>query len=249
MVIEGEQLVCSLLEAPGENMFAVLHSGIYPRQDTGNRGFRRAFCGWPRTAATLACAWVLCLASSCFHEPVVPENLYVREVTGEVFDTTPVRGKFLPLRNRRTGFEYKCSECHTDFESPTRQQEMVGEHAAIYQKFNHGMNTRCINCHHEKDRNAYVDHDGTPIPADRPARLCAKCHGPTYRDWEAGVHGRRNGYWMKGPGKKAERLLCVQCHDPHNPGFKPMIPDPPPPYSRFAGTPGGNHATEGDAHE
>lgn len=195
----------------------------------------------------MTCAVLLLLCSSCFREPVMPAEVYARALNGDVFDTTPVRGEYRPLRNRRTGFEYKCSECHTDFQNPVRQQDLQGEHAEIYKSFNHGMNTRCINCHHTEDRNAYVNHDGSAIPAETPARLCAKCHGPTYREWEAGVHGRQNGYWQEGPEKPAKRLLCVQCHDPHNPAFKPMIPDPPPPYSRFEARPGGGgrHESEG----
>lgn len=172
-------------------------------------------------------------ASGCFHDPQPPADLFARDVSGNVFDTTPVRGEYKPLRNRRTGFEYKCSECHTDFKSPTRQQDMQGEHKAIYDAFNHGLNTRCVNCHHAEDRNAYVDHDGSPIPASEPARLCAKCHGPTYREWELGIHGRQNGHWDAKFGEKP-KLLCVQCHDPHHPAFAPMAPDPAPPYSRFA---------------
>lgn len=191
----------------------------------------------PRTSVRLVlCAFVAGGLPGCFREPVAPDDLYVRDVSGDVFDTAAVRGEYLPLRNRRTGFEYKCSECHTDFKSPTRQQDMQGEHKAIYDAFDHGMNTRCINCHHLEDRDSFVNHDGSPIPASEPALLCAKCHGPTYRDWETGIHGRQNGHWDAKFGARP-KLLCVQCHDPHHPKFAPMAPEPPPPYSRFAKTP------------
>ena len=43
-------------------------------------------------------------------------------------------------------------------------------------------------------------------------------------DWRAGVHGRRSGLWN---GKKSY-LLCVHCHNPHSPRFKPLAPEPPP---------------------
>lgn len=154
-------------------------------------------------------------------------ELYLRAITGEVFDTTPVRGEFKPLRNRRTGFEYRCTECHADFTSLRRQHDLPGEHAAVYGAFNHGLNANCLNCHNPIDRDAYADSDGSSIPADQPARLCAKCHGPIYREWETGIHGRQNGFWDErfGPRRK---LLCVQCHDPHNPRFAPLTPDPPP---------------------
>jgi hypothetical protein len=172
------------------------------------------------------------LASGC--APVVPtaEALYERQVDGEVFDMTPVRGDFKPLLHRRGSFEYRCSECHNDFTSPQRQNPEIPEHAAIVEKFDHGMNTSCVNCHHPEDRNSYVDHEGAPISSTEPAKLCSKCHGPTYREWEVGIHGRQNGSWDRNNPART-KLLCIQCHDPHSPKFAPMIPDPPAPRSRF----------------
>ena len=55
-------------------------------------------------------------------------------------------------------------------------------------------------------------------------KLCGQCHGEKLRDWKVGVHGKRTGYWN---GKK-EYLLCVHCHSPHSPRFKPLSPEPPP---------------------
>ena len=57
------------------------------------------------------------------------------------------------------------------------------------------INTRCFNCHHPTNRDVFVDDHGDEIPWDQPQLLCAKCHGPVYRDWQHGSHGRTNGYW------------------------------------------------------
>jgi hypothetical protein len=169
---------------------------------------------------------------SCSLEtPTDATTLFERKVAANVFDITPVRGELRPLRLRRIGFEYRCSECHNDFESPRRQDELRGEHSDIV--FNHGMNLYCLNCHHSTNRDVYVDHDGSEIPPDEPVRLCAKCHGPTYREWELGIHGRQNGYWDTSKGERA-KLRCIQCHDPHQPVFQPMKPEPAPARSRFA---------------
>jgi hypothetical protein len=54
--------------------------------------------------------------------------------------------------------------------------------------------------------------------------LCGQCHGTIYRDWKAGVHGKRTGQWN---GRKQYRL-CVHCHNPHQPKYKPLKPLPPP---------------------
>jgi uncharacterized CHY-type Zn-finger protein len=53
---------------------------------------------------------------------------------------------------------------------------------------------------------------------------CGQCHGDKYRDWEAGIHGKRTGFWN---GEK-EYWVCIRCHDPHNPKFKKRVPKPRP---------------------
>ena len=169
---------------------------------------------------------------ACSSKEEVGDALYAREVVGNVFETEPVRGAFRPLRNRRTGFEYKCSECHTSLKQPLPDSEFAGEHSGIQAAFAHGENITCVNCHHTSDRNAYVAHDGTSIPAEEPARLCGKCHGPTYREWRVGIHGRQNGYWDTEKGLR-KKLMCLQCHDPHRPKFQSMTPDAPPIRSRL----------------
>lgn len=181
--------------------------------------------------------------SSCapHPEPVDAASLYVRNVEGNVFDTSPVRGEFQPLVYEKAGFAYRCTECHFSIQPPPRQNPLQSEHAAI--ALNHGLNTNCLNCHHPVNRDVYVDYDGNEIPADQPARLCSKCHGPTYREWEAGIHGRQNGYWDTSKGER-KKLFCVQCHDPHSPKFKPMPPLDPPQRNRFAALPGAAHSGE-----
>ena len=59
--------------------------------------------------------------------------------------------------------------------------------------------------------------------------MCGSCHGPTYRDWEAGVHGRTSGYWDRSLGPM-DRKACVNCHNPHAPHFpgRPPAPGPHP---------------------
>lgn len=168
----------------------------------------------------------------CRAEVPLSTPLYERPIAGEVFDTTPVRGPVKPLVHHRGSFEYKCSECHKDFTSPPRQNAEIPEHADINARFDHGLNTFCVNCHNPVDRNTYVAHDGSAIPSTEPALLCSKCHGPTYREWQVGIHGRSNGGWERGNPER-KKLLCIQCHDPHQPKFAPMKPDPPAILSRF----------------
>jgi hypothetical protein len=136
--------------------------------------------------------------------------------------TPPRRTKGLDLV--RMGWTYNCMECHKLIPARWHYDRPMAEHQDI--RLEHGNNRFCLNCHHPTNRNAFVDYDGSEIAQRDVVLLCGKCHGPTYRDWEAGVHGRANGYWdtQKGPKTK---LRCIQCHDPHQPAFKPMPPLPP----------------------
>jgi hypothetical protein len=94
----------------------------------------------------------------------------------------------------------------------------------------HGRNNRndnCFNCHNSAKLNELVTREGLHLKFDQATALCASCHGPTFRDWEAGVHGRTSGYWdrSKGPITREE---CTSCHDPHAPAFPQLIPLPGP---------------------
>ena len=120
---------------------------------------------------------------------------------------------------------YACSACHNKFRSIPDSRPALYMHGRIILR--HGMNTRCLNCHNEQNRDALIDDWGREIPYDQPQLLCGKCHGEVYRDWLNGAHGRANGYWDPNAGPR-ERRLCDECHDPHQPRFPPTHPAPPP---------------------
>lgn len=165
-------------------------------------------------------------------------------------DTSPVRGQ-PQLMFYLTQFMYKCNECHADLHAPTYECDRyfkmprpfhlpLGAHRDMV--FNHGINLRCFNCHNCANIETYIDHDGSEIPADKSVLLCRKCHGTTYRDWTAGVHGRINGYWDSTRGVQ-EKLDCNQCHNPHHPHFPLLVPRPPPSQARIP------HIKKGSHHE
>lgn len=169
----------------------------------------------------LALAAVLVADPWRFGDPVPPPTV----VPAWAIDPTPVRRPKLKPEIQLAGFTYRCSDCHRLFTSPPETMRPLTQHRDIVLK--HGINTRCFNCHHPTNRDTYVDDWGQEIPADQPQLLCAKCHGPVYRDWLNGAHGRTNGFWDKQRGPQT-RLKCIQCHDPHQPPFPPMHPAPPP---------------------
>jgi hypothetical protein len=94
----------------------------------------------------------------------------------------------------------------------------------------HGRNDRnnnCFNCHNETNLETLQTRDGRNLKITESPQLCGSCHGPTYRDWEAGVHGRTGGFWDLALGPM-DRKVCTSCHNPHAPRFRPWKPAPAP---------------------
>jgi hypothetical protein len=140
-------------------------------------------------------------------------------------------------------FTYRCSDCHRIIPATEDTRRTFAQHREI--ELQHGINTRCLNCHHPTNRDAFVDDFGHEISWHQPQQLCAKCHGPVYRDWREGSHGRTNGYWDTTKGTQTRRK-CIECHDPHQPPFPSMQPAPPPNTLRMGPQDHDRHARERD---
>ena len=120
---------------------------------------------------------------------------------------------------------YPCSNCHASMELNRKKRVLKEEHTDI--KLHHAETMRwCLDCHDAGNRDKLRLYNGELIKFTESYRLCGECHGPQYRDWRAGIHGKRTGYFT-GSGKRTY-FLCAHCHDPHEPKFKPLKPEPPP---------------------
>ena len=120
---------------------------------------------------------------------------------------------------------FPCTTCHNKQQPPNRTRRALTDfHTDITLK--HDAEHRwCLDCHDADDRDQLHLASGEAVPFTESYRLCGQCHGEKYRDWRAGVHGRRVGQW-----NGAKRYLqCVHCHSPHQPRFKPMAPTAAPP--------------------
>jgi len=118
---------------------------------------------------------------------------------------------------------FPCSQCHADMEVNYNHRELTDMHDDIILEHDEE-NRWCLDCHNPDDRDVLRMASGRLIEFSESYRLCGQCHGPKYRDWRAGVHGKRTGNWK---GEK-QYFLCVHCHNPHSPHFKPIEPKPPP---------------------
>jgi hypothetical protein len=125
---------------------------------------------------------------------------------------------------------FPCTTCHNKDMPPNRKRRVLTDfHTDIDLK--HDAEHRwCLDCHDADNRDQLHLASGEAVAFGESYRLCGQCHGEKYRDWRAGVHGRRVGQW-NGP---KQYLLCVHCHSPHQPHFKPMTPvaGPRPPVRR-----------------
>lgn len=119
---------------------------------------------------------------------------------------------------------FPCTGCHDpEIEPNTERRKLEVAHTEIV--LHHDEEHRwCHDCHSAKDFDKLHLASGELIDFTESYRLCGQCHGDKYRDWRAGVHGRRSGNW---DGHKSY-LLCVHCHVSHDPKFRPLEPKPAP---------------------
>ena len=172
--------------------------------------------------------------------PVIPL------VDTNFLDTSTTRQSYADLVRAGADLsDFDCYACHDKKQPPplrldTNQQIIVAkEHPDIVMGHGqHGRNNNCYNCHNEANLLLLQPRDGRELKFEDSPQLCGSCHGPTYRDWEAGAHGRTSGYWNRSP-KPGERKVCVNCHNPHSPPFPSRKPAPGPHTLREIGATAG----------
>lgn len=165
----------------------------------------------------------------------VPEQTLLPLVDTNFLGTATVRmsaAELIASGEDASGLD--CSACHE--EGKPLVLEFDEEHNVIPPKEHsdivlghgkHKRNNNCFNCHDETNTEFLQTRDKHKIKLVDSPQLCGSCHGPTYRDWEAGVHGRTSGHWKREMGD-FDRKACTSCHDPHSPSFPGREPAPGP---------------------
>jgi hypothetical protein len=132
----------------------------------------------------------------------------------EASNTTQASEGFAVPRPPFSKSIFPCMDCHGERKPDPTPRELE-EHEQI--QLRHGSRDRwCFDCHTVDNRDVLHLAGGAPVPFTESYRLCGQCHGDKFRDWRVGVHGKRSG--------PKQYLLCVHCHDPHSPRFKPLAP-------------------------
>jgi hypothetical protein len=165
--------------------------------------------------------------------PPPPQNIPL--VDPQFLETATIRKSYAELvRTKADLSDFDCYACHEKGKPPTlrfdAKQNLIvpQEHADVVMGHGtHNRNNNCFNCHDEQNLELLQARDGRQIKMAESPLLCGSCHGPTYRDWEAGAHGRTGGYWDRSLGPM-KRQICVDCHNPHRPKIPPRKPAPGP---------------------
>jgi hypothetical protein len=156
-------------------------------------------------------------------------------VDTQFLDTATIRKSYAELvRGKADLSDFDCYACHEKGKPPVlrfdAQHNIVvpKEHEDVVMGHGtHNRNNNCFNCHDEQNLELLQTRDGRQVKLAESPSLCGSCHGPTYRDWEAGAHGRTGGYWNRAAGPM-NRQICVDCHNPHRPKIPPRKPAPGP---------------------
>ena len=165
-----------------------------------------------------------------------PTSLYSIPLVDPAFlDTSPTRVSYAEMvRKKEDMSDFDCYACHERGKPPPIRYDtnhsiiIPKEHANLVMGHGrHDRNNNCFNCHDENNLERFQTRDGRELKFAESTPLCGSCHGPTYRDWEAGIHGRTSGYWARELGDYTRRD-CVECHNPHSPKFPGRKPAPGP---------------------
>lgn len=185
---------------------------------------------------TALCLLFLVMAAAFFANPSngKPAHEPIPLVDTNFLSTATVRVSYGELVRQKADLsDFDCYTCHEKGKPPvirfdTNQIIIVPkEHGNIVMGHgSHNRNNNCFNCHNELNLEQFQSRDGRELKFSESTQLCGSCHGPTYRDWEGGAHGRTGGYWND--ATKTTRRNCVECHNPHAPKFPGRKPAPPP---------------------
>ncbi|THV57018.1 cytochrome C [Flagellimonas alvinocaridis] len=115
---------------------------------------------------------------------------------------------------------YACIECHS---KPLNEMKGAnGQKAHWDLKINHAAieTMDCATCHNPDNMNNLKSLTGKDIDINLSYKLCAQCHSKQFEDWKGGAHGKKVAGWA--PPRAS--MTCVNCHNPHNPGFETRWP-------------------------
>ena len=183
----------------------------------------------------LATVFLLLAVAFVRHPTPQPRAESIPLVDPSLVTPTTFRTSYVQLIRAKADLsDFDCYACHEKGKPPVIKYDtnhniiIPKEHEDVVMKHGtHNRNNVCFNCHDEQNLSLLQTRDGHEVKLEDSPRLCGSCHGPTYRDWEAGAHGRTGGQWNP-QSAGFTRQICVDCHNPHSPKIPGRKPLPPP---------------------
>lgn len=131
-------------------------------------------------------------------------------------------GDFIFLIPERKGQikSFACIECHSKPLSKMKGENEKTAHWNIKLKHANIDAMNCATCHNSDDMNQLNTLTGTKVDFNLSHKLCSQCHTTQFEDWKGGAHGKSISGWT--PPRAS--MTCVECHNPHNPGFDKRWP-------------------------
>lgn len=141
-------------------------------------------------------------------------------VDSELITITEGEHTFLIPERKGQIKSFACTECHTRPVAQMKNSDAQKAHWDI--KLNHANSEvmNCATCHNGNDMNKLNALTGQSIDFNLSYKLCAQCHFSQFEDWKGGAHGKKVAGWA--PPRAS--MTCVNCHNPHSPGFEKRWP-------------------------
>lgn len=141
-------------------------------------------------------------------------------VDSELITITEGEHTFLIPERKGQIKSFACTECHTRPVAQMKNSDAQKAHWDI--KLNHANSDvmNCATCHNGNDMNNLNALTGQNIDFNLSYKLCAQCHFSQFEDWKGGAHSKKVAGWA--PPRAS--MTCVNCHNPHSPGFEKRWP-------------------------
>jgi hypothetical protein len=115
---------------------------------------------------------------------------------------------------------FACSECHSKPLKKLKGKDFKKAHWNIHLNHASTETMNCVTCHDTKEMNHLRSLTGSTIDFNQSHNVCKQCHTKQFDDWKGGAHGKRVESWAS----PRASMTCVNCHNPHSPGFESRWP-------------------------
>ena len=142
------------------------------------------------------------------------EELHMIEITEGVHT-------FLIPERKSQIKSYDCTECHSKpLVEMQRDKEAKKAHWNVRLLHADTNTMNCGSCHDGSSMDNLTSLTGNSVDFNLSYQVCAQCHTKQFQDWKGGAHGKGIESWA--PPRAS--MTCVNCHNPHDPGFDTRWP-------------------------